>query len=217
MIDIPRNKNEAIDYFTNLLPIIKRNEGSHTEILECIQHPGETIYVPGGWWHAVINLDNTIAVTQNFMSHNNFRVVWKSFRSGRKKLSSLFLRVLASRRKYLYEKAVTINEEDKFLMSDDPKTKTRKMAEDDTTTSFDYTSTSSSSSSSYSNESKLLRPSKSSSSSSVSRSRSPIKNKGKKKQSSRRNRRSRSRHRSKVSHPRRSRSTSNNRNKRRKR
>jgi hypothetical protein len=35
--------------------------------MEGICHKGEVLHVPSGWWHLVVNLSPSIAITQNFV------------------------------------------------------------------------------------------------------------------------------------------------------
>jgi ribosomal protein L16 Arg81 hydroxylase len=39
--------------------------------LECICEEGELLFVPNRWWHSVINLEDSIAITQNFVNEQN--------------------------------------------------------------------------------------------------------------------------------------------------
>jgi len=46
-----------------------------TKPLECMLRPGETIFVPSGWWHTVYNVETSIAITENIVTASNFMKV----------------------------------------------------------------------------------------------------------------------------------------------
>ena len=86
----PGEDDEAINYFVDILPRIRRTY-PHARRIEVVQRPGDTLYVPAGWWHAVLNLDDTVAVTQNFVSRSSFDGAWDRTRSGRKGMARAWL------------------------------------------------------------------------------------------------------------------------------
>lgn len=108
--------DEAISYFSNVLPQIRKDntERENMEMYEFIQYAGETIYIPGGWWHAVYNLDDTVAVTHNYVNAVNFARVWRKTRSGRFKMAPVWLKRLQEERPELARLARQLDEEDNF-------------------------------------------------------------------------------------------------------
>lgn len=43
---------------------------------EIVQGPGDIIYVPSGWWHSVLNLDDTVSITHNFCDQFNVSQIY---------------------------------------------------------------------------------------------------------------------------------------------
>merc|ERR1712039_422312 len=100
--------DEAIMYFDFILPRVKR---AHPElkVYEGLQNPGDVIFVPGDWWHGVLNLEDTVAVTQNYVGPDNFDLVWQRTRKEREKVAHLWMRNMRKFAPELYERAVAMN------------------------------------------------------------------------------------------------------------
>lgn len=135
------SNTEAIVYIREIYPVIK--EKYNLKDLIFIQCPGDLVFVPGGWWHVVVNLTDSIAVTQNYCNSINFEYVWKKVRTERKKMAVKMLRMLELNNFEIYKKAIELNEKDNYIMYDKRKFVGRKRRTD----SYDSDSSSSSSSS----------------------------------------------------------------------
>ncbi|KAF8821196.1 histone lysine demethylase JMJD6a [Cardiosporidium cionae] len=101
--------DEAIVWFDKILPRIKATY-PQVKFLEVVQKAGEVIFVPPGWWHAVLNLNDSISCTQNFVSPANFDLAWICARQSRPKLAYVWLNRLKYFLPELHARAVYLNE-----------------------------------------------------------------------------------------------------------
>jgi len=88
---------EAVTWFNKMYPRTTTEQWKRSGLpppIDVIQHPGEIMFVPDGWWHAVLNLDHTMAVTQNFSTSARFDAVWRITRRARPKMSAKWLEKL---------------------------------------------------------------------------------------------------------------------------
>jgi histone arginine demethylase JMJD6 len=131
--------DEAIHYFMYILPRIKRRaeelKDRHLDYrdfacYEFTQHAGETVFVPNGWWHAVLNLTHTVGVTQNYCSPRNFDKVWIKSRTGRKRMAWKWLLALEGQYPDLAHRAREMNRRDQFRMKYDPAEMARRRREE---------------------------------------------------------------------------------------
>lgn len=101
--------DEGIHYFDYLLPRL-RTDNPDLKVYECVQEAGDIIFVPGQWWHGVLNLTDTIAVTHNYCGRENFDDVCKRTSRQRKLFYSRWLHNMKKFCPLLYKRAVELKE-----------------------------------------------------------------------------------------------------------
>jgi len=87
---------------------------------ECVLQPGELLFIPNGWWHSAINLEESIAVTQNFVSPRNLKNILIFLNNSKMKktqqLSSVFHSSLQfNKYKNLYQQIIEEIKREKIL------------------------------------------------------------------------------------------------------
>ncbi|KAJ9473416.1 Bifunctional arginine demethylase and lysyl-hydroxylase PSR [Diplonema papillatum] len=107
----PGEDDEAINFFVDIIP---RLRAQGVEVFELIQEQGETIFVPGGWWHCVMNITDTVGVTQNYCGRHNFDNVWRSARVERPCMSVKWLQKMAAVMPGWAERARDLDRRDGF-------------------------------------------------------------------------------------------------------
>jgi len=76
--------------------------------LECTVEPGDMIFVPHGWWHLVINLDQVnIAVTHNYVSQSNLSTVLRFLQKKQDQISGCRDRQESIKPEHLYQAFTT--------------------------------------------------------------------------------------------------------------
>eukprot|EP00927_Polykrikos_kofoidii_P033081 TRINITY_DN28011_c0_g1_i1.p1 TRINITY_DN28011_c0_g1~~TRINITY_DN28011_c0_g1_i1.p1 ORF type:complete len:576 (+),score=74.70 TRINITY_DN28011_c0_g1_i1:87-1730(+) len=79
-----------IDWFSSFYGELRRlvDQNAAWDLREGICGAGDVVFVPCGWWHCVINLeDDTLAVTQNYVSETNLHSVRRFLREKREHVS----------------------------------------------------------------------------------------------------------------------------------
>jgi hypothetical protein len=79
----------------------------HDRPMECTAMPGDVLFVPHGWWHMVINLDDVnIAITHNYVSFTNLSNVLKFLDTKRDQVSGCRDRAESIKPEHLYKEFV---------------------------------------------------------------------------------------------------------------
>jgi hypothetical protein len=89
-----------------------RTRPLHERPMECTVYPGDVLFVPHGWWHMAINLDDrNIAITHNYVSPSNLGNVLKFFSDKQDQVSGCRDRKESVKPEHLYDEVVKVLKE----------------------------------------------------------------------------------------------------------
>ena len=106
--------DEAVNFFVDLIPRLRK---AGVQVTEVVQEEGETIFVPSNWWHCVMNITDTVAVTQNYCGRHNFDEVWRSARTERPCMAPKWLANMEAKAPAWAARARELNAADGFDMT----------------------------------------------------------------------------------------------------
>lgn len=89
-------------WFNDILPKYKK-----IKHFDFIQNAGETIFLPGGWWHITLVVEDSICITQNYIGKSNHKAAKQKIMRERPKL---FKSWMAARNEPIDESEVFIKE-----------------------------------------------------------------------------------------------------------
>lgn len=73
-----------------LIDFYQETRATRADFVEFVVGPGDFVFVPSGWWHAVLNLDECVAMTQNFVSaDSNYLAAADFFRTKPDQISGI--------------------------------------------------------------------------------------------------------------------------------
>jgi histone arginine demethylase JMJD6 len=65
--------------------------------IDVIQESGETLFLPSGWWHVTMNLQDSIAITQNFVTDANVKETQRTMINKRPKTYFKWVKLMGDR------------------------------------------------------------------------------------------------------------------------
>lgn len=90
---------EACNWMISMYPRTQCNSWPQEyKPLLAFQFPGDIMFVPSGWWHLVLNVKPSFAVTQNFVSQENFPLVWEKTCKEKPDLAEMWSKALLKHR-----------------------------------------------------------------------------------------------------------------------
>lgn len=113
-VDVFGPEVRAMDFFEHHLAKTIGKLGPENRLYYFVQEAGETVFVPSGWHHAVLNLEDTIAVTQNWAGSANLDAVWRSMRLERKRLALEWKLALKRSNPLVFSRIEALDLEDGF-------------------------------------------------------------------------------------------------------
>jgi hypothetical protein len=92
-VTVPISTGEWLLSFWSQHLEARKNPNPSQRPLEAIVNPGEVIFVPHGYWHMVVNLDDCIALTHNYVSTSNLANCLRFLRDKKDQISGVRDRV----------------------------------------------------------------------------------------------------------------------------